>query len=63
MGFFLRELVTGERTCWCFGAELDPSTGHTLWLFLDRRTSQGLGWAYLSALARTLRSAREVSGR
>ncbi len=63
MGFFLREMVTGERACWCFGAELDPSTGHTLWLFLDRRTSQGLGWAYLSALARTLRSAREVSGR
>jgi hypothetical protein len=61
IGFTLRTMVSGETRLWCFGAELEPKTGETLWLFLDRRNSQGLGWAYLTALSRALaRSASEV---
>lgn len=54
IGFYLRTIVTGETRFWCFGAELDPRSGETLWIFTDRRSSQGLGWAYLTALARAL---------
>jgi hypothetical protein len=54
IGFYLRTMVTGERALWCFGAELDPASGATLWLFTDRGVSQGLGWAYLAALTRAL---------
>jgi hypothetical protein len=59
MGFYLRTFVSGERALWCFGAELDGS-GASVWIFLDRKSSQGLGWACLSALSRTL--ARISSG-
>lgn len=52
IGFSMKTLVSGEDTLWCFGAELEH--GASLWVFVDRRTSQGLGWAYLSALTRTL---------
>jgi hypothetical protein len=62
IGFYLRTMVSGEARLWCFGAELEPATGETLWLFLDRRNSQGLGWAYLTALSRALaRSAIEAT--
>jgi hypothetical protein len=62
IGFNLRTMVSGETRLWCFGAELEPTTGETLWLFLDRRNSQGLGWAYLTALSRALaRSAGEAA--
>jgi hypothetical protein len=54
IGFHTKTMVSGEAELWCFGAELEPEAGHTLWMFLDRRNSQGLGWAYLSALTRTL---------
>ena len=54
IGFYLRTMVTSEARLWCFGAEISPETGRTLWLFIDRRNSQGLGWAYLSALTRTI---------
>ena len=50
-----RSIVTAERNLWCFGAEI--GTGfqrRTLWLFLDRGTAQGLGWAYLATLTRQL---------
>ncbi|HSD90541.1 MAG TPA: hypothetical protein VLB44_23610, partial [Kofleriaceae bacterium] len=52
IGFSLKTMVSGESRLWCFGAELEG--GASLWLFLDRRTSQGLGWAYLSAVTRAL---------
>ena len=52
IGFSLKTMVSGESRLWCFGAELER--GESLWLFLDRRTSQGLGWAYLSAVTRAL---------
>lgn len=54
MGFSLREVVTGERVLWCFGADLDPEEDRTLWMFLGRQCSQGLGWAYLKTLRRAL---------
>lgn len=56
IGFALKTMVSGEPRHWCFGAEL--GRGETLWMFLDRRTSQGLGWAYLTALTRALTCAR-----
>jgi len=56
IGFSLKTMVSGEAMLWCFGAELER--GETLWLYLDRRTSQGLGWAYLTALVRALARAR-----
>ena len=58
IGFSLKTMVSGEPRLWCFGAELERESGETLWLFLDRRNSQGLGWAYLSALTRSLARTR-----
>ena len=58
IGFSLKTMVSGEPRLWCFGAELEREGGETLWLFLDRRNSQGLGWAYLAALTRSLARAR-----
>ena len=48
-----RSMVTEEPDHWCFGAELDVGQS-TLWLFVERRESQGLGWAYLASLSRSL---------
>jgi len=45
-------MVTGDGQLWCFGAELATEPRRTLWLFTDRRTAQGLGWAYLTSLTR-----------
>jgi len=58
IGYSLKTMVSGESRLWCFGSELDQESGETLWLFLDRRTSQGLGWAYLAALTRARGRAR-----
>ncbi|MCW5801676.1 MAG: hypothetical protein KIT31_04765 [Deltaproteobacteria bacterium] len=55
IGFSMRTMVSGEPGLWCFGAELDPRRGETLWMLLERHCLQGLGWAYLAALTRTLR--------
>jgi hypothetical protein len=63
IGFYLRTMVTGEEHLWCFGAELAPPGAETLWLFLDRRSAQGLGWAYLSSLTRALSRAPTGSAR
>jgi hypothetical protein len=63
IGYSLKTMVSGEPKLWCFGSELDPECGETLWLFLDRRTSQGLGWAYLSAVTRALARARTEAAR
>lgn len=52
VGFPLRTMVTGEARLWCFGAEL--ASTESIWLFVDRKNTQGLGWAYLSALARLI---------
>jgi hypothetical protein len=60
IGFYLRTIVTGEASLWCFGAELGQG-GESLWLFTDRRSSQGLGWAYLSSITRTLAGAQARS--
>lgn len=54
MGFYLRTAVSGESSVWCFGAQLAHPSGRSLWMFLDRKESQGLGWACLSALSRAL---------
>ena len=54
-------MVTGEAELWCFGARL--SDEQTLWIFTDRETAQGLGWAYLtSPLARAGSRLRGRSG-
>jgi hypothetical protein len=50
LGYRLKSIVTREEDLWCFGAEL--ATNKTLWMFIDPRTEQGLGWAYLTSLAR-----------
>jgi hypothetical protein len=60
IGFYLRTLVSGEPDFWCFGAELELEHATTLWMFVDRGSSQGLGWACLAALTRSL--ANVVSG-
>ena len=54
VGFRFRTLVTRERSVWCFGAELGTRPRTILWLLLHRRSSQGLGWAYLTSLSRQL---------
>lgn len=45
-------MMTAEPSTWCFGSTLGPD--RSLWLLLDRSNSQGLGWHYLTTLARTL---------
>ncbi len=57
IGFSLKTMVSGEAKLWCFGAELEHD--QSLWLFLDRRSSQGLGWAYLTALTRAFARSRQ----
>jgi len=54
MGFYLRTMVSGDGDLWCFGARTSVDPPESLWLFMDRSSSQGIGWAYLSALTRTL---------
>lgn len=45
--------MTSEKQLWCFGSR-PPSSDRTLWLFLDRAATPGLGWAYLPSLERHL---------
>lgn len=54
VAFNFRTLLTREKAAWCFGTELGPRHRKTLWLLLDRSSSQGLGWAYLTSLSRRL---------
>jgi len=54
LGFCLRSLASAEAGFWCFGAELGSPEGASAWIFIKREASQGLGWAYLTALARRL---------
>jgi hypothetical protein len=54
VGFHFRSMVTAEPRVWCFGAELAAPSRRTVWALLDRRCSQGLGWAYLTSLSRSL---------
>lgn len=55
LGLARQTMVSAERDVWCFGAAL--GRGDSLWLFVDRRNAQGLGWAYLTALARAVERA------
>lgn len=59
VGFRFRSMVTGEARVWCFGAELATHPRCMVWLLLDRRTTQGLGWAYLTSLSRQLLHLRD----
>ena len=54
LGFCLRSISSAEAGFWCFGAELGGPTAATAWIFIKREASQGLGWAYLTALTRRL---------
>lgn len=50
-------MVSDEGDLWCFGARLPSDlgpAGRTVWLFLDRNNAQGLGWTYVTALARSI---------
>ncbi len=52
-GYRFRTVATGEAHLWCFGAEL-YRTGESLWIFLDRSSAQGMGWACLASLCRSV---------
>jgi hypothetical protein len=54
VGFHFRSMVVAEPRLWCFGAELATPSRKTVWVLLDRGSSQGLGWAYLTSLSRSL---------
>jgi hypothetical protein len=54
VGFRFRSMVTAERRFWCFGAQLSGCSQRTVWILLSRQCSQGLGWAYLTSLGRSL---------
>jgi len=54
LGFCLRSVASAEAGFWCFGAELGSPRGASAWIFIKRDASQGLGWAYLTALTRRL---------
>lgn len=62
VGFRFRTILTRERRVWCFGAEIGTRRRRILWLLLDRRSSQGLGWAYLTSLSRQLLHLRGWEG-
>ncbi|MCA9664768.1 MAG: hypothetical protein KC503_04240 [Myxococcales bacterium] len=47
-------IATREETFWILGTRTGLSAKTTAWLFVDGRLSQGMGWAYLAALARLL---------
>jgi hypothetical protein len=59
LGFRSRSLVTAEEDAWAFGIELGAEHERSLWLFLDRSSPQGLGWAYLTSLSRRMARSRE----
>lgn len=59
LGPLQKTMVTGEGNFWCFGTEVVADPDETLWLLTSRHTSQGLGWAYLSALCRQMPRRRE----
>lgn len=63
VGFRFRTMLARERRVWCFGAEIGTRRRRVLWLLLDRRSSQGLGWAYLTSLSRQLLHLRGWEGR
>ncbi|MEW5737396.1 MAG: hypothetical protein AB1938_00635 [Myxococcota bacterium] len=46
--------LVGDNRWWWFGTELPSSRGRSVWLALPRATSQSIGWALLSTLARQL---------
>lgn len=52
LGFSIRMTVIGERGVWCFGADLPG--GETLWVLTDRASLQGIGWACLTTLIRSV---------
>jgi len=54
LGFCQRSIASAEAGFWCFGAELARPAGASVWIFIKREASQGLGWAYLTALTRRL---------
>jgi hypothetical protein len=54
VGFKFLTVMSAERRLWCFGAELATKPRRALFVLLDRRASQGLGWAYLTSLSRQL---------
>ena len=60
LGFDLRTVVTGEGSFWCFGAELIQVGGRTLWMLTDRKVAQGIGWACLTTLTRSLSNAETI---
>ena len=45
-------LVLGRGQLWYFGSHKLDSTGRMLWLCLDRRCAQGIGWALMASLTR-----------
>jgi hypothetical protein len=57
----VRALATAESQLWCLGAELRPGSPASVWIFLKRHASQGLGWAYLTTLSRRLEALPELS--
>lgn len=56
MGMARRSVGTLESDGWCFGAELSGPGGPVVWLFTSRSAAQGLGWACLFALIRSLKA-------
>jgi hypothetical protein len=56
LGYRLRSVATGEPGLWCFGAETNAEHHPSVWLFVSRTHTQGLGWAYLTSLARQLQA-------
>jgi hypothetical protein len=57
----VRALATAESQLWCLGAELRPGSAASVWIFVERHASQGLGWAYLTTLSRRLEALPELS--
>lgn len=56
LGFRFKAIATAEDDLWCLGAEIDSGPDWSVWLLLPRQINQGLGWAYLNALLRQIKS-------
>jgi hypothetical protein len=54
LGYGYRSMLVADRTAWNYFAEVPDRPDHSLWLGLDRRQSQGMGWALLTSLLRQM---------
>lgn len=54
LGYDLCSVAVADEQAWCFGAEMGADHSSSVWILLERDGAQGLGWAYLASLRRSV---------